>query len=61
MASQRKQAGQSIVEFALVLPLMLIGGLLGPLGVLILPQIPWALFAWIGSLVSRLSARTSES
>ncbi len=33
------------------------GGLLGPLGVLIFPQIPWVLFTWIGSLVGRWVAR----
>ena len=33
------------------------GGLLGPLGVLIFPQIPWVLFTWIGSLAGRWVAR----
>lgn len=37
----------------LALFMMLGGGLLGPLGVLIFPQIPWALFTWIGSLVGK--------
>lgn len=37
--------------FALLL--MLAGGLLGPLGVLIAPQIPWALFIWLGTVLSQ--------
>ena len=40
--------------FALVM--MLVGGVLGPLGVLIFPQIPWALFTWVGSLLGKSSA-----
>jgi hypothetical protein len=50
-----------LAAFVLVSPaalFMMIGGaLLGPLGVLIFPQIPWALFTWIGSLVARLVKR----
>lgn len=50
-----------LAAFALVSPaalfMMIGGGLLGPLGVLIFPQIPWALFTWIGSLVARLVKR----
>lgn len=30
------------------------GGLLGPLGSLILPQIPWAVITWLGTLAARL-------
>ena len=41
----------------LALLMMLAGGLLGPLGVLILPQIPWAIFTWVGSWVGRWLAR----
>ena len=41
----------------LALILMLAGGLLGPLGVLIIPQIPWALFAWIASLIGHWLTR----
>jgi hypothetical protein len=37
----------------LALILMLRGGLFGPLGVLVAPQIPWALFTWLGSLLGR--------
>jgi hypothetical protein len=37
--------------FALIL--MLAGGLFGPLGVLIAPQIVWALFTWLGAYVSQ--------
>ena len=36
---------------------MILGGLFGLLGILILPQIPWALFAWLGSLVGRFVSR----
>lgn len=37
--------------FALIL--MLAGGLFGALGVLIAPQIAWALFTWLGAYVSQ--------
>lgn len=47
-----------LIAFLLASPIAMImmvgGGLLGPVGVLIFPQIPWALFAWIGSLVGKL-------
>jgi hypothetical protein len=50
-----------IAAFLLASPiallLMLGGGLLGPLGILIFPQVPWALFTWIGSLLGRLVSR----
>ena len=51
-----------LIAFLLASPLALIamigGGLFGLLGILILPQIPWALFAWLGSLVGgRVSRR----
>ena len=46
-----------LVTFLLASPIamlfMLAGGLLGPLGVLIFPQFPWALVTWIGSLIGR--------
>ena len=46
-----------LIAFLLASPLalimMLAGGLFGPIGVLIAPQIPWALFAWLGALVSK--------
>lgn len=35
----------------MALVLMIVGGLIGSLGVLIFPQIPWALFAWLGGMV----------
>jgi hypothetical protein len=47
-----------LIAFLLATPLAMIfllgGGLLGWIGVILFPQIPWALFTWIGSLVSRL-------
>jgi hypothetical protein len=50
-----------LIAFLLASPialfLMIAGGLLGPIGVLILPQIPWALFAWIGSWVGKFVSR----
>ena len=41
----------------LALIMMIAGGLIGLLGILIIPQIPWALFAWIRSLVGRRVSR----
>ena len=41
----------------IALIMMIAGGLLGPIGVLLFPQIPWALFTWIGSLVAKFIAR----
>lgn len=37
--------------------MMIAGGSINLLGVLIFPQIPWALFTWIGSLVGNLVTR----
>jgi DMSO reductase anchor subunit len=37
--------------------MMLGGGLLGPFGVLIFPQIPWTLFTWIGALIAKFITR----
>jgi hypothetical protein len=45
-----------LIAFLLASPIalfmMIAGGLLGIPGILIFPQIPWALFTWIGSLVA---------
>jgi hypothetical protein len=50
-----------LIAFLLASPLalimMLAGGLFGPIGVLIAPQIPWALFTWLGALVSKRISR----
>ncbi|HUE98952.1 MAG TPA: hypothetical protein VMN99_06835 [Anaerolineales bacterium] len=50
-----------LIMFLMVTPLALFmmvgGGLLGPLGVLVFPQIPWALFTWLGSFLGRLVSR----
>ena len=47
-----------MIAFLLATPLamlfMLGGGLLGWIGILLFPQIPWAFTTWIGSLVSRM-------
>ena len=46
-----------LIAFLLASPLalimMLAGGLLGPIGALIAPQIPWSLFTWLGALMSK--------
>jgi hypothetical protein len=46
-----------LIAFLLASPIALVmmlgGGMLGWIGLLILPQIPWALFTWIGSLVGK--------
>ena len=45
----------TLLAFLLASPIALVtmigGGLLGSIGVLLYPQIPWTLFAWIGGLV----------
>ena len=50
-----------LIAFLLASPIalfmMIAGGLLGPPGVLLFPQIPWALLAWIGSLLAKFIAR----
>ena len=50
-----------LIVFLLATPVALMfmigGGLLGPLGVLIFPQIPWALFAWLGGLIAKFVTR----
>ena len=38
--------------------LMIAGGLLGIPGILLLPQIPWIFFAWIGSFVGKRLSRS---
>ena len=57
-AAQRRAV---LIAFLLASPaallMMIMGGLLGWIGVLIYPQIAWALFTWFGSLVGRLVAR----
>ena len=54
-----------LVAFLLISPLsilvMLGGGLFGPLGILMWPQRPWTLFAWLGSLLGRFVARKSRT
>lgn len=46
-----------LAMFLLITPVALLmmigGGLLGPLGVLVFPLIPWALFTWLGSVLGR--------
>ena len=50
-----------LIVFLLATPVALMfmigGGLLGPLGVLIFPQIPWVLFAWLGGLIAKFVTR----
>jgi hypothetical protein len=50
-----------LIAFLLASPLalimMLAGGLFGSIGVLIAPQIPWALFTWLGALVGKRISR----
>ena len=51
-----------VIAFLLASPIALFmmigGGLLGIPGILILPQIPWAFFTWIGSFVGRRLTRS---
>jgi hypothetical protein len=50
-----------LIAFLLASPLALImmiaGGLIGVFGILLFPQIPWALFTWVGSLLARIVSR----
>jgi hypothetical protein len=61
--NQETRKGRWIVlaAFLLISPVALLvmlgGGLFGPLGILMWPQIPWALFAWLGSQLSRFVTR----
>ena len=51
----------TLIAFLLASPIALImmvgGGLLGSIGVLLLPQIPWVLFTWIGGLAGNFFAK----
>ncbi len=51
----------TLLAFLLVSPIALVmmigGGLLGSIGVLVYPQIPWTLFAWLGGLVGNFLAK----
>jgi hypothetical protein len=51
-----------VIAFLLASPIALFmmigGGLLGIPGILILPQIPWTLFTWIGSFVGQRLTRS---
>ena len=46
-----------LVATPVALFMMIGGGLFGLLGILILPQIPWALFTWIGSAVGKMVSK----
>ncbi|HXQ37332.1 MAG TPA: hypothetical protein VN843_25205 [Anaerolineales bacterium] len=50
-----------LVAFLMASPValfvMILGGLVGPFGVLVAPLIPWALAAWLGSLIGKLISR----
>ena len=60
---QETRKGRWIVlaAFLLISPLsilvMLGGGLFGPLGLLIWPQIPWLIFTWLASLLGKRVSR----
>lgn len=43
----------------IALLLMVLGGLVGWIGVLVYPQIAWAVFMWIGAWAGKLLARSS--
>ncbi|MBT3321486.1 MAG: hypothetical protein HN392_04290 [Anaerolineae bacterium] len=51
----------TLLAFLLASPISIImmvgGGLLGPIGVLVFPQIPWALFTWLGGLAGNFFAK----
>jgi len=51
----------TLLAFLLASPIALVmmagGGLLGSVGVLVYPQIPWTLFAWLGGLVGNFLAK----
>ena len=56
--------GRRVVVFAaflmitpVAMVLMLGGGMLGWIGVILFPQIPWILMTWIGSLVGKWMVR----
>ena len=64
MNRQSSSDARFVVLFAFLLAspiallLMIAGGLLGIPGILLLPQIPWALFVWIGSFVGKRISRS---
>ncbi len=51
----------ALLAFLLASPIALVmmagGGLFGSIGVLVYPQIPWTLFAWLGGLVGNFLAK----
>ena len=51
----------TLLAFLLASPIALVmmlgGGLLGSIGVLVYPQIPWTLFAWLGGMVGNFIAK----
>jgi hypothetical protein len=63
---QTSSRGRWIVMlmFLLISPIslffMLGGGLFGPFGLLLLPQVPWGLFSWLGSLLARFVSRPGK-
>jgi peptidoglycan/LPS O-acetylase OafA/YrhL len=46
-----------LIACPIALFMMIGGGLLGPFGVLAFPQIPWALFTWLGSIVGSFATK----
>jgi len=50
-----------LTAFALATPVAMIfmlgGGLLGALGTLFFPQVPWLVFTWVGSLLGKFLGR----
>ena len=46
-----------LLASGVALIMMIAGGLLGPIGVLLFPQIPWALFTWLSSWLAKFIAR----
>ena len=60
---QATRKGRWIVltSFLLISPIstlvMLGGGVFGPLGLLLWPQIPWLVFTWLGSLLGSFVSR----
>jgi ABC-type cobalt transport system substrate-binding protein len=51
----------TLLAFLLASPIAMVmmigGGLLGSIGVLVYPQIPWTLFAWLGGVVGNFLAK----
>jgi hypothetical protein len=50
-----------MIAFILVTPVAMIfmlgGGMLGYIGILIFPLIPWAIVTWLGSIIGKLISR----